>query len=125
MASLSLRHLNVTTEQLQQLQHTQNRAFPELEAARQQRQRLEHAPKTQRVLQQTRYLMTDLNVIPQTAYTAYRGFHNSGERGSYETPYFLKRAKLSASALRLFLGQMTLKDVVQDYLWNICEESDW
>jgi hypothetical protein len=125
MASLSSNIFNITTEQLQALQHSQHSAFPELETARQKKQLLAQAPQTQRVLQQTQYLMTDLERIPQTAYTSYRGFRNSGERKSYETPYFLKRAKLSAAALRLFLTQAELKDIVQDYLWNICEESNW
>ncbi len=110
---------------LEQLQYTQCAAFPELEAARNQRQQLEHMPQTQCVLRQTQPLMEGIELIPQTNYTFYRDFRRIGERSRYEAPYFLKRARLSAAALRLFLGQSALKDVLQDYLWHICEESNW
>ncbi|MBV9229001.1 MAG: heparinase II/III family protein [Chloroflexi bacterium] len=110
---------------IEQLQHTQGVAFPELEAARDKIQLLETAPRTQRLLQQTQHFMEEIALIPQTSYTHYRVFRNTGERGQYQTPYFLKRKKLAAAVLRLFLGQTALKDVVQDYLWNICEESNW
>ncbi len=77
------------------------------------------------MLQQTQHLLQDIERIPQTDYTAYRMFRRVGERDSYQAPYFLKRARLSAAALRLFLGEAVLKDVVQNYIWHVCEESSW
>jgi hypothetical protein len=125
MGSFASQIFQVTTEQLHQLQHAQGVAFPELESARHQRALLALAPQTQRVLQQTQHLMEGIERIPQTTYTSYRLFRTSGEDFQYVTPYLLKRAKLSAAALRLFLGQTALQDVVEDYLWSICEESTW
>jgi hypothetical protein len=63
--------------------------------------------------------------IPQTTYTLYREFRHIGSRPGYETPYFLKRIRLTAASLALFFGQDDLLDAVQDYLWDICEESNW
>lgn len=125
MASSLSSIFGAAAQQLQKLLPTRGLAFPELEEARSARQRLEHAPQTQRVLQQTEFLLAEIETIPQTTYTAYRLFRESGERSPYEAEYFLKRARLSAAVLRLFLGQTALREVVQDYLWSICEESNW
>jgi hypothetical protein len=99
--------------------------LPELEQARAARDELARAPQTRRVLAQTEALLEGLEHVPQTTYSAYRLFREKGERSRYEAAYFLKRARLSAAALRLFLGQTELRAPVQDYLWSVCEESNW
>jgi len=104
--------------------------LPELELARGDLAHLRMAPQAQLVLGQTAPLMDTIEQIPQTPYTLYRLFVRSGERGRYETPYFLKRSNLAAVALRLFLdgdpAETThLRNLTQDYLWSICEESNW
>lgn len=101
------------------------KVFPELEAARSQKGRVESIAREQGILQQTDELLEDREQIPQTSYTLSRLFRLTGERQTYERPYFLKRARLSAAALRLFLGQDALRETVQDYLWSVCEESSW
>lgn len=117
--------IHLTHERLQYLQSDRRKLFPELKEARDQIQKLAQAPQTQDVLRQLPYTLENSAQIPQTNYTAYRMFRRFGERDSYQTPYFLKRAQLSTGALHLFLGQTAWKDLVQDYLWNICEESNW
>jgi hypothetical protein len=104
--------------------------FPELDAAHSMLDGLRTAPQTQAVLAQTQPLMGAIGQIPATSYTRYRQFARSGDRGGYETPYFLKRTNLAAAALRLFLGvedahAPALTDAVHDHLWSICEESTW
>ena len=116
---------SLSTEQLQSLHSAHSEPIPELEVARSNIQALRAAPQTQVVLAQTQHLMDNIEKIPQTSYTFYRLFLRTGDRENYQTPYFLKRARLAAATLRLFLGQTELKDSVQDYLWNICEESNW
>ncbi|MBI4553670.1 MAG: heparinase II/III family protein [Candidatus Latescibacteria bacterium] len=116
--------------QFQRLRDSGTSLVPELEAARLNRQALCVAPQTQVVLAQTQPLMDTLDQIPQTSYTLYRHFMHTGDRAGYETPYFLKRARLAAASLRLFLGLETaygamLRDLVHDYVWAICEESTW
>lgn len=116
---------SLSAEQLQSLRSAQDGAIPELEMARSNIQALRNAPQTQLWLAQTQHLMNNIEQIPQTPYTFYRLFLRNGDRENYQTPYFFKRARLAAAALRLFLGQTELKDSVQDYIWNICEESNW
>ena len=77
------------------------------------------------VLANTEALMHHISAIPATGYTAYRRFRLDGDRRQYEGPYFLKREYLSAAVLRCFLGQDSLKDIIQDIIWNICEETNW
>jgi len=125
MSLLPTRPFNITEAQLFRVCTTHSAVFPELEAARLQSKALLQAPQTQVVLAYTKKTMNDIEHIPQTTYTMYHAFQRSGERGQYETPYFLKRTLLAAATLRLFFGQTDLKDKVQDYLWNICEETNW
>jgi hypothetical protein len=99
--------------------------LPELESARQDVEAFRRSPAVQQMLRATQYHMDELAPIPQTAYTHYRLFKRTGDRTNYETPYFTKRARMAAAAIRLFLGQAELKDVVQDYVWSICEETNW
>ncbi len=115
----------LTARQLQPLLAVTAPLFPELEAVRADPQTLHDVPSAQVVLDLTQPFMETIERIPQTPYTLYRLFIRNGDRRRYEQPYFEKRGKLAAAALRLFLGQQELKDIVQDYLWNICEESNW
>ncbi len=102
--------------------------IPELEQLRSEPGSLAFAPQTREFLEQTEPLMTDLIPIPQTRYTAYRRFRGDGDRKEYETAYFGKRQRLAAIALRLFMGiesSLPLRDLLNDYVWDICEETSW
>jgi hypothetical protein len=116
---------SLTVAQIQRLIIPGTPCLPELEAARRDLEALRRASQTQTILEQSQSHLDGIEQIPQTAYTHYRFFIRDGDRTHYETPYFLKRTNLAAAALRLFLGQIELKDVVQDYVWNICEETNW
>ena len=105
-----------------------NPLFPELDAARTNLAALRSSPQAQIILAQTEPLMADIASIPQPKYTAYRRFVKDGDREEYEAPYFTRRAKLSALVFRDFLGVETglpLKTLVEDYIWAICEETNW
>ena len=113
-----------------------NPLFPELEAARANLAVLRSSPQAQIIMAQTEPLMADIAAIPQPKYTAYRRFIKDGDREEYEAPYFARRAKLSALAFRAFLGieiarpavpgaGLPLKTLIQDYIWAICEETNW
>jgi Heparinase II/III-like protein len=99
--------------------------LPELDEARNATAVLRAAPQTQTILAQTQALLAKIKDIPITPYTAYRRFARDGDREEFETPYILKRWNLSAIALRHFLGVGEYKSLVQDYIWNICEETNW
>jgi hypothetical protein len=99
--------------------------IPELDAARKNMDALKMAPQTRTVLESFKKVATGSGQIPLTPYTAYRLFVRTGDRRTYEEPYFLKRSALTALALRMFLGETDLKDTLQDYIWNVCEETTW
>jgi len=69
--------------------------------------------------------MEGIAAIPQTRYSHYRYFIKNGDRKAYEGPYFDKRRNMAILALRVFLGELHWNDLLQDYLWDICEESTW
>ena len=117
--------LRLTEAQLESLRHSHTSWFPELEAAQSDPHKLRETPAAQVILAHTELCMEGIETIPHTTYTAFRDFIRNGDRRSYQTPYFRKRSNLTAAALCLFFGQSELKDVVQDYLWSICEESNW
>jgi len=97
----------------------------ELEMAQRNLDALHRAYQTQILLTETQPLFKKIESIPALTYSDYRLFKLSGDRKKFESPYFLRRANLTAAALRLFLGQTDLIDIVQDYVWAICEESNW
>ena len=115
-------------EEILPLITTANPLFPELETARANIAAPRSSPQAQIILAQTEPLMSGIAAIPQPKYTAYRRFIKDGDREEYEEPYFARRAKLSALAFRLFLGVETglpLKAIIEDYIWAICEETNW
>ena len=116
------------TDDLLPLIANANPLFPELEAAHANLAGLRSSPQAQIILAQTEPLMANIADIPQPKYTAYRRFVKDGDREEYEEPYFSRRAKLSALVFRAFLGIETglpLKTLIQDYIWAICEETNW
>lgn len=80
---------------------------------------------TPRILEALRRTVPDLGPTPPTTYTLYRQFESSGVREGYEAVYFARRAQLSRAVLEMLLGDDSLRDVVHDILWTICEETTW
>ena len=99
--------------------------FPELDEAKKDPAALRETPTAQMLLQAAKNLVVNLYPLPQTTYTLYREFRHTGERRGYQGPYFQKRVNLTAATLALFFGRDDLLDAVQDYLWDICEETNW
>ena len=125
MSASPARSFDVTEAQLLHACTSQTALFPELEIARLHSHSLLQTPQMQLMLEHTQHAMQGIEHIPQTNYTSYRAFQRIGERGHYEAAYFLKRTRLAAAAIRLFAGQIDLKETVEDYLWSICEETNW
>jgi hypothetical protein len=116
---------HLTAAEIQSLIIPGTFCLPELESARRDLDSLRRAPQTQIALKETQSSMEAIEQIPLPTYTHYRQFIRNGDRSDFETPYFLRRSKLTAAALRFFLGQADLKNAVQDYVWAICEETNW
>lgn len=76
------------------------------------------------VLDFVRKAVPDLS-IPQTTYTLYREFEQTGVRRNYQYVYFAKRSRLTRAVLEMLLGDDGMRDTVHDLLWDICEETTW
>ena len=99
--------------------------IPELESFRANPADLASRPGMKHELDKSAEYMLGYEAIPETRYTHYRYFIKNGDRATYEGPYFNKRRIQGMLALRVFFGEAQLKDLLQDYLWNICEETTW
>ena len=99
--------------------------MPELAALAQDPAATLARPMAQRMLAAAERELAGLNEIPQTTYSLYREFRRRGERRGYEGPLFQKRAKMGLAALQVLLGKDEYLDTLQDYIWSICEETNW
>lgn len=115
----------LTAADLERIFHTERPVFPELDHARQHLDTLLDEPRGKALIAEADALLVDVDTIPQTTYSRFQAFVRNGEREPYETPYFLKRHRLGALVTRYLLGQREVKDTIEDYLWNIAEESTW
>ncbi len=77
------------------------------------------------ILEYLRVQAPDLTSIPQTTYTLYRQFEHSGYRRGFERMHFLKRSMLTRAVIEFILGDENRRNVIQDLLWSICEETSW
>lgn len=88
-------------------------------------ERFRESPGAKLVLEVAAPFLADIEKIPLTTYTLYREFQRTGERRGYQAPYNQKRAKMCAAAFQVLFGEDRYIDVLQDYIWNICEETNW
>lgn len=86
---------------------------------------IRRSPGTPKILEHLRRVVPDLHTIPQTTYSLYREFEHTGEREGYQQPYYIKRSQLSRAVLEMIMGDESMRDVVSDLLWSICEETTW
>ncbi len=84
-----------------------------------------HLPGTRLVLDVLAPYLDDIEHMPLTTYTLYREFGRTGERRTYQEPHHEKRAKLCAAALQVLLGDVSYLDLLHDYIWAVCEETNW
>lgn len=98
---------------------------PDLVAIVRDPQAARQRPSAETVLRIIQVYLPDIQNIPLTTYTLYREFQRAGERRGYQAPYNQKRCKLTAAAFQVLLGDDGYIDTLQDYIWNICEETNW
>ena len=64
--------------------------------------------------------------IPHTSYTLSREYGRIGVRRNYDQAFSQKRSKFTMAALlAIFRRERRWIDLVQDYIWDICEETSW
>lgn len=114
-----------TAVDLERLLHADRPLFPEFEQVPDRLGTAFAMPHALTMLTEAERLLVDVEHIPQTTYSRFQAFAVRGDREPYQTPYFLKRERLNALVLRFLAGRRELRDSIQDYLWDICEESTW
>lgn len=65
---------------------------------------------------------------PALPWSAFRLFHDSGDRRSYEAPYFARRVQMARLAVCILAGRDAdgaLLAALEDVLWSICDEYSW
>ena len=89
------------------------------------RAQIRAAAITPRMLETIRTVVPDVHTIPVLAYSMYREFERTGERPSYQNPYFERRARLARAVVEYVMGDASMLDPLQNLLWAICEETAW
>lgn len=89
------------------------------------REQIRESHVVPRMVEMMRTTVPNVSPIPMLPYTLYREFERTGERPSYQNPYFMRRAMLTRSLVEYILGDMSMLDNIHDLLWAICEETSW
>ena len=65
--------------------------------------------------------------IPATKYSLYKLYFETGDRLSYENPYFYKRRRLNTLAILslIYPEKNEYLEKLQDTIWAICDEYSW
>lgn len=80
---------------------------------------------TPRLLDTIRTVVPDVQDIPFLTYSMYRQFERTGERPSFQAPYFQRRSMLTRALIEYVMGDTSQLDNIQNLLWAICEETSW
>lgn len=114
-----------TVKQIEEALVLNASTLPELQTALNAPEGLKAIPHIQKALHDTAECLKDVVTLPQLTYSLYRAFRTDGRRDPFETPYWLRRERVTAIVLRMLLGDDALRDSLHDYLWAICEETTW
>jgi hypothetical protein len=80
---------------------------------------------TPRMLDTMRSVVPDTSSIPLLTYSAYRQFERTGERPSFQNPYFQRRGMLTRALVEYVMDDESQLDSIHNLLWAICEETSW
>jgi hypothetical protein len=89
------------------------------------RELIRQSPMTPPMLETIRQIVPDVHDIPMLTYTMYREFERTGERPSFQNPYFQRRAMLARALVEYVMGDASMLDPIHNALWAICEETSW
>jgi hypothetical protein len=89
------------------------------------RQQIRDSQVTPRLLEAMRVAVPSVSSIPLLTYSQYREFERTGERPSFQNPYFQRRAMLTRALVEYIMGDPSMLDRIHDLLWAICEETSW
>lgn len=89
------------------------------------REQIRSSPVTRRMIEAMRAIVPDVRGFPVLTYSMYREFERTGERPSFQNPYFHRRAMLTRALVEYMMGDTEMLDPIHDLLWAICEETSW
>lgn len=87
--------------------------------------KMRQSPSAPALLDVLRRAAPDLRAIPHTTYTLFREFERTGFRRNYEVAHSMKRTMLTRAVVEMIMGDDSMRDIIHDVLWSICEETSW
>jgi len=87
--------------------------------------KMRQSPSAPVMLNVLRRAAPDLRAIPHTTYTLFREFERTGFRRNYEAAHSMKRTMLTRAVVEMIMGDDSMRDIIHDVLWSICEETSW
>ena len=119
----SIRHTR--DELATHLAHPGDPLIPELHHAVRHPQEARDRPATRLLFDGASEILADIRNIPQLTYTLYREVQRNTDRIPYQNVRQEKRSKLVMAALQVVLGDDDYLNLLHDYLWSTCEETNW
>ena len=114
----------VTPRMFRRLQ--QDEMLPEFRAVRRNPKAFAKRPVVRQVLRACKHAAGGIEPIPADSYTLWHEYGRNGVRRNYDALYFRRRTGLAvASVLALLHRDRHWIDLVHDYAWSICGESNW
>lgn len=69
--------------------------------------------------------LADIHNIPHLTYTTYRNVQRHTNRRPYQAVRGDRRTKTALAAMKVVLGDDSFVDLLHDYVWVTCEETNW
>lgn len=70
-------------------------------------------------------LLSDIENIPPLTYTLYRNVQRFTDRIPFQQAQFNRRKRMSLVAMKVVFGDDTYLNLLHDYMWATCEETNW
>ena len=99
--------------------------IPELDDAVAHPEKYIDRESTRRLFEQGADQLADIENIPQLTYTLYRNVQRFTDRLPYQAVRNERRTKTSLAAMKVILGDDSYLNLLHDYLWVTCEETNW
>jgi hypothetical protein len=99
--------------------------LPELDDAVAHPQKYIDRKSTRLLFEQGAKQLADIENIPQLTYTLYRNVQRFTDRVPYQNARQERRTKTSLAAMKVILGDDNYLNLLHDYVWATCEETNW
>ncbi len=118
--------IQYTREQLMDLLSAEgDPLMPELDDAIAHPERHKDSESTRLLFEQGASQLADIENIPHLTYTTYRNVQRFTDRLPYQAVRGDRRTKTALAAMKVILGDDDYLNLLHDYLWVTCEETNW